>query len=113
MTSCRLCRHMHADCRSEAGHLAYDAATGATVLEPHAAPSIHLQGVGEYPAKPAGELRPGDVTVWNYGYRYAVVAIAPTGSASVTVTSRDERTGQEYTRRHGRARLVAVAEPAR
>jgi hypothetical protein len=47
--------------------------------------SIHLQGIGRHPAKPAAELTPGDVTVWNYGGTETVVSVAPKGKQSLTV----------------------------
>lgn len=41
--------------------------------------SVHLQGVGRVKAKPARDLRPGDVTVWNYGYTDKVESVEPYG----------------------------------
>lgn len=75
--------------------------------------SIHLQGIGRHPAKPAGELVVGDRTVWNTGAIYRVESITrnPSGKTLET-TLRDERSGQLYPRRFALTRLVAVI-PAR
>jgi hypothetical protein len=35
-----------------------------------------LQGVGTVWAKPAGQLAPDDVTIWNCGYTYRVLGVA-------------------------------------
>lgn len=29
--------------------------------------TIQLQSIGHVPAKPAGELKVGDITIWNFG----------------------------------------------
>ena len=69
--------------------------------------TLHLQGIGKVAAKPAGEIRVGDTLTWNYGYRYTVTAVESCGSKSVKVTERSA-TGQQYTRRMLRTRLVAA-----
>jgi L-aminopeptidase/D-esterase-like protein len=107
---CATCATMPAAYRTESGHLALDRRTGATVLAPHDAQTVHLQNVGRMPAKRADQLVPGDRTVWNFGYVYEVVAIRRTASGSgVLVTLRDERSGTTYApRRHTAERLIAV-----
>ena len=47
----------------------------------------HLQGVGRYPSTTYGEIKPGDVLVYNYGARYTVAACYPIGRSSVRVVS--------------------------
>jgi quercetin dioxygenase-like cupin family protein len=37
--------------------------------------TTRLQGIGIVDAKPAVELKPGDVTVWNFGYMHEVLAV--------------------------------------
>lgn len=37
--------------------------------------TTHLQGIGTVNAKPAAELVPGDITVWNFGYTQEVLAV--------------------------------------
>lgn len=70
---------------------------------------IHLQGVGFCPAKPAGELQVGDVTLWNYGSMATVESIRRT-SASVFLTMRDAK--RLYAeRRYSATRLVGIMRP--
>jgi hypothetical protein len=67
--------------------------------------SIHLQGIGLFTAKPAGELKVGDTTVWNYGSTAEVLTVRHKGQ-SVYVTLRDDK--REYPeRRFLASRLVA------
>lgn len=70
--------------------------------------SIHLIGIGRVAATTADDLRVGDVTIWNYGYREVVVAIEPKGAQSLTVTIRS-RDGKDYQRTMRRTRLVGIA----
>lgn len=74
--------------------------------------TMKLQGVsGWIKAKPAGELKPGDVTLWNYGYTETVLAVAPSKTGkTVTVEIMDDKSGNHYTRKLGAARLVAVPD---
>lgn len=71
-----------------------------------------LQGVsGWIKAKPAAELKPGDVTMWNYGYTETVLSVAPSKSGkTVTAVIIDDKSGNKYTRKLGAARLVAVPD---
>ena len=67
--------------------------------------SIHLQGIGQFTAKPAGDLKEGDTTVWNYGGTAKVVSVRPQGK-SVFVVLNDGKA--EYPeRRFLASRLVA------
>lgn len=71
--------------------------------------TINLQGLGKVKAKPASELRVGDVLSWNYSPRCSeVVAIEPCGKKSLYVTERSRKTGAEYKRRLLKSRLVAA-----
>jgi hypothetical protein len=68
--------------------------------------SIHLQGIGQFTAKPAGELKVGDKTVWNYGATADVLSVRANGK-SVYVLLKDDK-GREYPeRRFLASRLVA------
>ena len=69
---------------------------------------MHLQGIGDYPAIPAGDLVVGDVLTWNYGYRYEITSITPCGKQSVKVTEKSLADGTEYTRTMRRTRLVVA-----
>jgi hypothetical protein len=70
--------------------------------------TVTLIGYGLAPAKPAGELQIGDITVWNYGYKYTVTAIEPKAKTQVIVTLVDVNTGKEWDRVMSRTRLVAI-----
>jgi hypothetical protein len=71
-------------------------------------PTRHLQGIGSVHAKPAGNLRPGDVTVWNYGYTATVEGIVRETVAQIIVRLIDNTTGDFYDRRMGKTRLVGI-----
>lgn len=69
-------------------------------------PSIHLQGVGEFTAKPAGDLQAGDTTVWNYGSTAKVISVQRK-SKSVCVVLKDDKGTEWPQRRFLATRLVA------
>lgn len=73
--------------------------------------AIRLQSVGMVHALPAGELREGDVTVWNYGHTATVKKIAPKGDKMLTMTLQMDRNGLPWNRDFVKTRLVAVAGP--
>jgi hypothetical protein len=77
------------------------------------APTIHLIAWGPTPATPAGNLKVGDVTVWNYGYHEVVTEVVPTGTQSVKVTMRSNRTGDLFTRTMRCNRLVGISNTVR
>lgn len=69
-------------------------------------PSIHLQGVGQFTAKAAGELKVGDTTVWNFGSTAEVMSVRTKGkSVFVQLRTTDGKEWPE--RRFLAARLVA------
>lgn len=72
---------------------------------------IKLQGIYEKKyAIPAAELKPGMVTVWNFGFTETIKSVAPTKSGkSVKCVIIDGESGKEYTRTMRNDRLVAVA----
>lgn len=49
-------------------------------------PASWCQGVGNVPAIPAGELRPGHVIVYNTGAKSKVITVEEKGKASVVVS---------------------------
>jgi hypothetical protein len=67
--------------------------------------TIHLQGVGKFQAKPASEIKPGDVLVWNYGSTSTVLTVETRGK-SVFTTQTAEKIGI-FERRFLGTRLVA------
>jgi hypothetical protein len=70
--------------------------------------TIHLIGLGLVPAKRAVALEVGDVTLWNYGYRYTVLEVWRKTEHFVGVRSRDERSGKVYEQRFRTSRLVGI-----
>lgn len=76
--------------------------------------SMKLQGIrGWIKAKPAGELKPGDVTMWNYGYTETVLSVTPSKTGkTVTVEIVSDQSGMHHTRKFRADRLVAVPDRA-
>ena len=70
-------------------------------------------GSGIYERKtaiPAAELKPGMVTIWNFGFTETVKSVAPTKSGkSVKCVINSDENGKEYTRTMRNDSLVAVA----
>lgn len=74
--------------------------------------TIKLQGI-HTPQKaiPAAELKPGMVTVWNFGYTSTVKSIEPTKSGkSVKCVIISNESGNEHIRTMRADRLVVVKE---
>lgn len=71
--------------------------------------TIWLQGVGEVPAIPAGELKVGDVTRWNFGQTETILSIEPSKSGKTFVAQIETPSGWQGTRRLSVTRLVALA----
>lgn len=70
---------------------------------------IHLIGYGKQAAKPVSELRPGDVVVWNYGYKSTVLSVTnPGGTSILTVSLQSQSNGLVSERRMRASRLIAV-----
>ena len=72
------------------------------------AASIQLQSVGLVPATPAGELKPGDVTVWNFGFTETILSVVKETAKSVVLEIRSDKEGTVHTRRFLKTRLVAT-----
>lgn len=72
-------------------------------------PSIKLQGIhSPQKAITAGDLKPGMVTVWNFGFTETIKKVETTKSVKCVIVS--DETGTEYTRTMRVDRLVAVKE---
>lgn len=67
--------------------------------------SIHLQGIGQFTAKPAAELKIGDTTVWNNGGTAKVVSVRAQGKSMYVVLNDGKAEYPE--RRFLGSRLVA------
>lgn len=74
--------------------------------------TIKLQGIySSQKAIPAADLKPGMVTVWNYGYTETIKSVEPTKSGkSVKCTIISDETGNEHTRTLRIDRLVAIKD---
>jgi hypothetical protein len=71
--------------------------------------SIHLQGIGRVPAIPARDIKPGMILSWNASPRaYEVISIKDVSHHFVEVKERNRSTGQEFTRKLKKSRLVAA-----
>ena len=70
---------------------------------------IHLQGIGEKPAKPAKEIKVGDVLIWNFGEKSIVKSITETKSGK-SVNLMEDDNGKIYKRRLSKNTLVAYEE---
>lgn len=71
---------------------------------------MRLQGVyGEQKAIKAGDLKPGMVTVWNYGYKEIIksVEFSKTGKTLKAIIITES--GKELERKLSATRLVAIA----
>ena len=68
---------------------------------------VWLIDCGECPAKPAADLVPGDVRMFNYGSSAVVTNVAPATRCFINVTCRTSD-GHEYTQRLKATRLVPV-----
>ena len=72
-------------------------------------PCIHLQGIGLFAAKPASEVKPGDVLVWNYGSTSTVLTVRTAGKSVYIAQKTDD--GKEWPeRRFLGSRLIACRE---
>lgn len=72
--------------------------------------TIHLIGIGTVPAKPAGDLIPGDKIVFNYGYTYTVLAATViTVGGTIKIEAVDDRTGNPFTFKKRATTLMGVA----
>lgn len=70
---------------------------------------IYLQGVGRHEAIEAKDLKPGMITVWNYGYKELVKSVEFSKSRKTLIVVIESLPyGKEFTRRFTASRLVAV-----
>jgi translation elongation factor P/translation initiation factor 5A len=71
--------------------------------------NTQLQGLGTLNAKPASQIKVGDLLSFNYQpMAYCVTLVSPAGKTQVSVSMRKVDTGVEYTRRFKATALVAV-----
>lgn len=73
--------------------------------------SIHLQGIGRYPAIPAKDLKVGDIIVYNYGSTSVVRSRRKISDKTIEVVVESQGRmdkGKRYTVSYRVDRLVAV-----
>ncbi len=76
--------------------------------------TTHLQGIGTVNAKPAAELKEGDVTMWNGGDTYKILGVEKLSPkfvriAMVATAPSPGQEGKVWYRRSGIGFLVGVA----
>lgn len=70
---------------------------------------VQLQGIGKREAKPVGELKIGDVIMWNFGATSTVVELIPTKSGkSIKCMLKSNQDGIIRDRMMRVDRLVAI-----
>lgn len=70
--------------------------------------TIQLQQIGTKQAKPAGDLKAGDVTVWNFGFTETILSVVKETAKTVWLEIRSDKSGTIHTRRLLKTRLVGV-----
>ena len=72
--------------------------------------TVKLQGIyGQQKAIRAAELKPGMITVWNFGYTKIIKSIQPTKSGKSVKCVIIAESGKEYNRTMRIDRLVVIA----
>lgn len=70
---------------------------------------MRLQGIyGEQKTIAAKHLRPGMVTVWNFGYQETVKSVVPSKTGKTFKVIIVSENGKEYERKLGAERHVAI-----
>ena len=70
--------------------------------------AMQLQGIGWVEGTPAGEIKPGAILGWNYGYTSTVLKVVKETAKSIVVESRSDESGNTYQRRFLKTRLVCI-----
>lgn len=85
----------------------------ADKVNPATENTIQLQGIGYVPAIKVKDLKPGMITVWNYGYTDEVLSVEPSKSGK-TFTVKFKPKKSDLTTSDGRTfranRLVGIKE---
>jgi hypothetical protein len=72
------------------------------------AATVQIQSVGRCKGKPAGQLQPGDTTIWNFGYTYTFIEFVKKTNSQVVAKLVSSKDGSTWEKRMGKDRLVAV-----
>lgn len=70
---------------------------------------IQLQGIGKQKAIEAKDLKPGMITVWNYGYKETIKSIEFSKTGKTLRAIIISESGRETERRLKADRLVGIA----
>jgi len=70
---------------------------------------VWLQFHGWQKGKPAGEIKPGDILMWNYGHTSEVLSIVKETAKTITITNKCD-SGYISDVRFNKTRLVAIAD---
>jgi len=68
---------------------------------------IRIIGMGFIQAKPADQLKIGDILRWNFGYSSIVKSITPVTSKTLSIEHEDYKTKEIFTTRMRKTRLTA------
>jgi len=69
---------------------------------------IHLQGIGQCPAKPAEAFAVGERMRWNYDHHGTKVVEVKEASAHFLWFTMEDRAGKQFQRRIKRGRMIAI-----
>lgn len=72
--------------------------------------TIRVVGVGFQPAKPAGEIKIGDVLIGHYGWKSQVLEIIKETKTQIIFLAYSEASQMTHVRRYGKDTLVAFNE---
>jgi hypothetical protein len=81
-----------------------------TMADEHAMGAIRLQSVGLVAARPAATLEVGDWLMWNGGAMYQVLAIRDISRCFIEVEEANRETGEVFTRKLKKDRMVATPQ---
>lgn len=68
-----------------------------------------LQSIGRVPAIQAGDIKAGDVLLWNFGHKSRVDEIVSTTNKSIFIKETSLESGKQYERRFLKTRLVGIS----
>jgi hypothetical protein len=70
--------------------------------------TIQLQQIGLQKGIKAGDLKIGDVTLWNFGFTSTVLDIVKETAKTVVLKCVSDDTGYIYERRFNKTRIVGI-----
>lgn len=70
--------------------------------------AMRLISMGLVLGTPAGEIKPGDMLMWNYGYTSQVNSIVRETAKTLTISETDTKSQKIYERKFSKSRLVCI-----